>query len=84
MWTVNVDEAVLKRLDKIPNPDKNRIAQAIYDLEDKIELLDIKKLAGREGYRLRVGKWRILLDIDSNENIISVYKLASRGEVYKN
>ena len=84
MWTVNVDESVWKRLDKIPNPDKNRITQAIYDLEDKIELLDIKKLTRREGYRLRIGKWRILLDIDSDENIIFVYKLASRGEVYKN
>ncbi|MBQ6775858.1 MAG: type II toxin-antitoxin system RelE/ParE family toxin [Synergistaceae bacterium] len=84
MWTVNVDEAVWDRLAKIPNPDKRRITQAIYGLEDDLGSLDIKKLKGRSGYRLRVGKWRIIMDIDKEEKVIFVYFLASRGEVYKN
>ena len=83
MWTVNVDKAVDKRLKKIPEPEKSRIQQAIYDLEDKPETLDIKPLVGRSGYRLKVGGWRLLLDIDSAERKIFVYMLASRGDVYK-
>ena len=84
MWTVNVDEAVCEKLEKIPNPDKRRIEQAIYNLEDKKEFLDIKKLHVRSGYRLRVGKWRLLLDINNEEQVIFVYNLASRGDIYKN
>jgi mRNA interferase RelE/StbE len=42
-----------------------------------------KKLQGREGYRLRVGDWRIIYKIQSEQLMIMVLKVASRGEVYK-
>jgi mRNA interferase RelE/StbE len=42
-----------------------------------------KKLQGREGYRLRVGDWRVLYTIQSEKLVIIVLKIASRGEVYK-
>ena len=42
-----------------------------------------KKLQGREGYRLRVGDWRVIYKIENKQLIISVMKIASRGEVYK-
>ncbi len=83
MWTVNVDKTVDKKLKKIPNPDKSRIQQAIDDLEINPGQLDIKPLVGREGYRLKVGGWRLLLDINEDERVIFVYMLASRGDVYK-
>ena len=42
-----------------------------------------KKLQGREGYRLRVGDWRVIYAIQSEKLIIMVLKVASRGEAYK-
>ena len=42
-----------------------------------------KKLQGREGYRLRVGDWRVLYTIQSEKLVIVVLKVASRGEAYK-
>jgi mRNA interferase RelE/StbE len=42
-----------------------------------------KKLQGREGYRLRVGEWRVIYKIQSEQLLIMVLKVASRGEVYK-
>jgi len=42
-----------------------------------------KKLQGREGYRLRVGDWRVVYKIQNEQLIIVVMKIASRGEVYK-
>jgi mRNA interferase RelE/StbE len=42
-----------------------------------------KKLQGREGYRLRVGDWRVIYTVQSEKLIIMVLKVASRGEAYK-
>ena len=42
-----------------------------------------KKLQGREGYRLRVEDWRVIYKIQSEQLVIFVLKVASRGEVYR-
>ena len=42
-----------------------------------------KKLQGREGYRLRVGDWRVIYRIQREQLMIMVLKVASHGEVYK-
>jgi mRNA interferase RelE/StbE len=42
-----------------------------------------KKLQGRPGYRLRIGDWRVIYEINKDEVIIIVMKIAPRGEVYK-
>jgi mRNA interferase RelE/StbE len=42
-----------------------------------------KKLQGREGYRLRVGDWRVIYKIQNEHLSIIVLKVASRGKVYK-
>jgi mRNA interferase RelE/StbE len=44
---------------------------------------NVEKLQGREGYRLRVGDWRVIYRVQSQQLTIIVLKVASRGEVYK-
>lgn len=42
---------------------------------------DIKKLQGVDGYRLRVGDFRILFDV--NGVIIDIIEIGNRGQIYK-
>lgn len=42
-----------------------------------------KKPQGREGYRLRVGGWRVIYKIQNEQLMIIVLKVASRGEVHR-
>lgn len=42
-----------------------------------------KKLQGRDGYRLRVGDWRIIYEVHKKEVVIIVLKVAPGGEVYR-
>ena len=42
---------------------------------------DIKKLQGVEGYRLRVGNFRVLFDV--NGVIIDIIDIGNRGQIYK-
>lgn len=45
--------------------------------------LDIKKLQGRSGYRLRVGEWRVIYEVQKTELVVIVMKIAPRGEAYR-
>ena len=48
------------------------------------EKVDIKPIEGEKDiYRLRVGKYRILLKFRKNEKVILVIRIGLRGDVYK-
>lgn len=43
--------------------------------------LDVRRLVGRDGYRIRVGDWRVIYAIGGET--INVAFIAPRGDVYK-
>jgi mRNA interferase RelE/StbE len=45
-------------------------------------MVGVKKLVGVQGYRLRVGDWRVIYDIEADRLIIRVLKIGTRGKVY--
>ena len=44
---------------------------------------NVTNLQNRLGYRLRVGNWRIIYDVEDEQLIIRVIKIASRGDIYR-
>ena len=44
--------------------------------------LDIKKLKGTDGYKLRIGEYRVIYDVEAGKLIINIIKIQSRGNVY--
>ena len=44
---------------------------------------NLTKLQGRTGYRLRVGDWRVIYEVEDDRLVILVLKIAPRGEVYR-
>jgi mRNA interferase RelE/StbE len=44
---------------------------------------NVKKLQGREGYRLRVGEWRVIYEIRDDCLIILVLDIGPRGDIYR-
>ena len=73
-----------KQHERLNEPHKSRISRALMKLENDPPEGNIKKLQGRDSYRLAVGDYRVLFDIINNDPIIiSVYKIGPRGDVYK-
>lgn len=66
-----------KFLKKQDAPTRNRILDAIHELPAG----DVKKLQGRNGYRLRVGGYRVIFD--ENGSIVCIERIQSRGQIYK-
>ena len=44
---------------------------------------NVTRLQGREGYRLRVGDWRVIYHVIDHQLVIEVVRVAARGSVYK-
>jgi mRNA interferase RelE/StbE len=43
----------------------------------------IKKLKGREGWRLRIGDYRVIYEIDDTQKIIIVLHVGHRRDIYR-
>jgi len=88
---VYLSAAAEKVYNKINEPDKSRLYDALYNLSQEPPQGDITKLKGQESYRARVGGWRIVfginpdhVDPETNEKgAIVVSKIGARGDVYK-
>lgn len=83
MWQLEIAPAVTSKVQKIPEPERGRIKRAIARLAEADGTSDVKRLSGHEGYRLRVGDWRIFFDIDPHARLILITRIAPRGEAYK-
>ncbi len=44
---------------------------------------NVRKLVGREAFRLRVGDWRVIYEIEGGRLVIHVLTVAPRGGVYQ-
>ena len=68
----------------LPERDKVRIAKAIYRMsDDPRRASNVKKLTGDNRYRLRVGDWRILYEVQDERSVVLVLKVGHRREVYR-
>ena len=86
-WALEYSDSAKKYLRTLSKTDRERIESTVDKLRDgpyNRRDLNIKQLKGRDGWRLRVGKWRILYAIYNAEILISVIKIGSRGDIYKN
>jgi mRNA interferase RelE/StbE len=74
-----------KSLHKIPRNVAKTIREKLEDVaaDPYAEHPNAKKLQGREGYRLRVGDWRVIYEIQNDHLVILVLRVTPRGEVYR-
>lgn len=84
MYDVFYSKQSIKALKKLPRNESSRIQGKIKQLaEHPYQHQQVKALKGSEGYRLRVGDWRVLYTINESRLEVWIIKIASRGEVYK-
>ena len=85
MYTVVIHRQAQKKLKSLEPDSRVRITEAIYLLGANPEdvRIDVKKLKGSQGYRLRIGQWRILFKKENVLKIISIEKIGARGDIYK-
>ena len=77
-------QSVLKKdLPSLPKHDAQKIVQAIRALADNPRPIGVKKLSGREQYRIRQGDFRIVYSIQDEEHSVWIVKVGHRRDVYR-
>jgi len=83
MYEIIYDKRILKDIKKIPSKKLKIIFEKIEHLKKNPKKKGIKKLLGFDGYRMQVGEYRVLFQIDTKRKIIKIFRIKHRKEVYR-
>jgi mRNA interferase RelE/StbE len=81
MYELTYSPQAAKALKKLDFKAQERIVAALERIRIRPERF-VTKLVGEEFYRLRVGDYRVILEIDNGNLIILVIKVGHRQNIY--
>ena len=81
MTDVFLAESVRDDIDDLPNDIRDRVKAKLRDAADRPDRL-LNSLSNREGYSVRIGDYRAIIDWDKQEDRINVVDFGHRRNVY--
>jgi mRNA interferase RelE/StbE len=83
-YQIQFSKGAAKQIKKLPADIKERIDKKILDLAIEPRPNGVKKLQGDDNsYRIRVGDYRIIYEIEDDILLVTVIKIKHRNEVYR-
>lgn len=83
-WRLYVAPRAEKDLARLPLAEREAVRAALRRLMNDFGSTDVTKLAGGGNrWRLRVGRWRVLLVLDNADGLISVLRVLDRKDAYR-
>ena len=83
MYDLVFDEEAIDFLNKLPKELRERIYNKIISTKEN-PFHFFERLEGRKDYKLRVGDYRAIVDIDPDSKKIKVTLIGHRKNIYKN
>ncbi len=82
-YKIEIKQSAIKELNNLPKNVLSKIVDKIHFLADNPRPIDCIKLRGKEQYRIRQGKYRILYSIQNEVLVVFIVKIAHRKDMYK-
>lgn len=82
-YEITIERNALKALEKIPTVDRNKIVRFIESLENNPRPVGVKKLIGRDGWRIRIGRYRVIYEIEDRICHILILDVGHRKDIYR-
>ena len=83
-YSISLKPSVAKDLQSLPRTVVSRVLQRIESLASSLFAPGAIKLVSAERlYRVRVGDYRIIYEVDSEASLIQVHYIRHRREVYR-
>jgi mRNA interferase RelE/StbE len=81
-WMLEFERRAERDLRRLDPPVVRRILAAFDRLLRCDPSLDLRRLRGTDAWRLRVGDWRVRLQLDFDAHVIVVVRILPRGRAY--
>ncbi len=72
-----------KELGELPTDTYPRVRDAIGGLAQEPRPPGCLKLTGRDGWRIRIGNYRVIYEIDDGGRVVTVLHVGHRRDVYR-
>jgi mRNA interferase RelE/StbE len=72
-----------KELGRLGHDDRKRVGKKLLLLEDAPFPTGVIALEGRRGYRIRIGNYRVLYELDEPSKTVTVTSIGHRRDVYR-
>jgi mRNA interferase RelE/StbE len=82
-YTVLIERYAQKQIMKLDKKIIPVIKAAIAGLADNPRPYGYKKLKGEDAYRIRVGDYRVIYEIDDGKITVTVVSVGHRKDIYK-
>jgi len=82
-YTINILRRAQRQLSKIDHSSQARIIEAIRSLSTTPRPSGCKKLSGRLAWRIRIGSYRVIYEIENGQLLILVVEVGDRKDVYR-
>ena len=84
-YALSYSRAAIRTMRKLPKNISDNVAAKVSALaaDPMAANNNVTRLQGVPGFRLRVGDWRVLYEIDHSERCLHVDEVVRRGEDYK-
>ena len=80
-YRVYIEKPARKFIQKQPPAQQKRILTALYKLPDEGDIFPMRGKANQ--YRVRIGTYRAVYNLDKDVLTVTVIKVDNRGDVYK-
>ena len=83
-YRLEIKRSAAREIEAIPNrADRRRVIERIRSLADDPRPPGCRKLSGRNLYRIRQGRYRILYTVEDDLLVLLVVRVRDREEVYR-
>ena len=82
-YSLSILRRAQKELADVPAKDYERILDAVRTLAENPRPSGCLKLTGRDGWRLRIGNYRVIYEIDDGQRSVTVLEIGNRRDVYR-
>jgi mRNA interferase RelE/StbE len=82
-WSVEFERRADRDLERLDPQVKQRVLAAIERLASDPRSAALRRLRGRAESRLRVGDWRVIVELDIAARTIVIQRVLPRGRAYE-